>query len=90
MQENREHHVAETKTITLDQLQARLVYFMNQYSLHPCRQVAKHIVSVLTHLCQHPHIELIPVQQQVYSRSLNLWRSRMLPDNQSGRSRKVH
>ncbi len=90
MPEHPDTHMAETKNITLDQLQARLFYFMSQYSLHPCCHIAKHIVTELTRLCQHPHIELIPAQQQVYCRSLNLWRSRLLPDNQSGRSRKVH
>ena len=78
-----------TETPSLDGLQARLFRLMTQYSMHPCRHVASHIVQALTKLCQHPHIELLPEQRSIYSQSLNLWRARLLqPAN--GVSNHVH
>ena len=63
---------------SLDKLQAQLFRLLTQYSVRPCNHVASHIVQSLTHLCEHPLIELVPEQRSIYSQSLNMWRSRLL------------
>lgn len=63
---------------TIDRMQARLFYLTTQFSVHPCTHLAGHIVELLTSLCQHPHIELLPAQHYIYSQSLNYWRSRLV------------
>ncbi len=75
MQEDRKH-VKELPS--LDNLQAQLFRVLTQYSVRPCHDVATHIVQSLTHLCEHPLIELVPEQRSIYSQSLNMWRSRLL------------
>ncbi|MEQ8289933.1 MAG: hypothetical protein RIB78_09430 [Gammaproteobacteria bacterium] len=78
-----------TEQPSLDGLQAQLFRLLTQYSLHPCRHIATHIVQALTHLCQHPHIELVPEQRHIYSQSLNVWRSRLL-QTQPAMSQQLH
>lgn len=63
---------------SIDQLQAKLFFLMTRYTTHPCHHIASHIVDSLTLLSTHPHIELFPMQRQIYSQSINLWRSRLL------------
>ena len=75
---------------TIDRLQARLFYLMTQYSLHPCRHLAGHIVDQLNCLCRHPHIELLPTQRYIYSQSLNYWRSRVIMQDKCGQSMALH
>ena len=70
---------SENNMPTLDQLQAHLFRLMTQYSLHPCRHIASNVVNALDNLCHHPHIELLPEQRSIYCQSLNLWRSKLLP-----------
>lgn len=60
---------------SLDTLQAALFYLTTQYSFHPCPIVAAAIVEHLTLLCNHPHIELIPAQNRVFAKLLNIWRA---------------
>lgn len=67
----------KTENHSLDQLQAGLFYLTTQYTLRPCPHIAERIVWQLEQLCHHPHIELLPNQKYLYSRSLNLWRGRM-------------
>ena len=90
---NQEHviHEQQTNNVTpsLDHLQAHLFKLMTQYSVHPCAHIATHIVHVLDNLCHHPHIELLPEQRSIYCQSLNLWRSKLLPQ-MVGRSEEVH
>lgn len=62
----------------IDRMQARLYYLTTQFSAHPCRHLAGHIIELLTQLCKHPHIELLPAQHYIYSQSLNFWRSRLI------------
>ena len=62
----------------IDRMQARLFYLTTQFSAHPCTHLAGHIVELLTKLCKHPHIELLPAQHYIYSQSLNYWRSRLI------------
>ncbi|MBL1140789.1 MAG: hypothetical protein HND53_02045 [Proteobacteria bacterium] len=62
----------------IDRMQARLFYLTTQFSVHPCTHLAGHIVELLTSLCKHPHIELLPAQRYIYSQSLNYWRSRLI------------
>ena len=75
---------------SIDRLQARLFYLITQYSLHPCKHLAAHIVNQLTNLCQHPHIELLPAQHYIYSQSINLWRSRLLNDCDVQNKQQLH
>lgn len=84
---NLNHHTTEQPS--LDGLQAQLFRLLTQYSLHPCRHLANNIVQALTHLCQHPHIELVPEQRSIYSQSLNMWRSRLL-QTQPAMSQQLH
>ena len=63
---------------SIDRMQARLFYLTTQFSAHPCTHLAGHIVELLTNLCKHPHIELMPAQHYIYSQSLNYWRSRLI------------
>lgn len=65
------------ETHSLDQLQAGLFYLTTQYTVRQCPHLAERIVWQLEQLCHHPHIELLPNQKYLYSRSLNLWRGRM-------------
>jgi nitric oxide reductase large subunit len=76
--------------INIDRLQARLYYLMTQYSVHPCTHIAAHIVEILTRLCQHPHIELIPAQHYIYSQSLNYWRSRLMSNSSVKNKESLH
>ncbi len=55
----------------IDRMQARLFYLTTQFSVHPCTHLAGHIVDLLTSLCKHPHIELLPAQPSIYSQSMN-------------------
>jgi hypothetical protein len=40
-------------------------------------------------LCSHPHIALVPEQNRIYSKLINLWRSRLL-QNVSGLNWSLH
>ncbi len=70
-------HIDTVTTESIDRLQARLFFLMTRYTTRPCQQLAEHIVESLILLCQHPHIQLMPAQQHIYSQSVNLWRSRI-------------
>ncbi|MEJ2094331.1 MAG: hypothetical protein P8X93_03940 [Gammaproteobacteria bacterium] len=73
----------------LDSLQAGLFYLTTQYSIHPCTRIASKIVEHLDMLCSHPHIALVPEQNRIYSKLINLWRARLLQDI-SGLNRTLH
>lgn len=62
----------------IDRMQARLYYLITQFTVHPCKHIAGKIVELLTMLCKHPNIELLPAQHYIYSQSLNYWRSRLV------------
>ena len=70
--------IDDSENESIDRLQAKLFFLMTRYMSHPCHHIAAHIVESLTSLSKHPHIELFPMQQQIYSQSINLWRSRLL------------
>jgi hypothetical protein len=74
----------------IDRMQARLFYLTTQFSVHPCTHLAAHIVELLTSLCKHPHIELLPAQHYIYSQSLNYWRSRLVNNQQSVQKPVLH
>ena len=75
----------------IDRMQARLFYLTTQFSAHPCTHLAGHIVELLTKLCKHPHIELLPAQHYIYSQSLNYWRSRLVRScSEQGTSVQLH
>jgi hypothetical protein len=83
--------VAEDSAInTIDRLQARLFYLMTQYTVNPCIHLAGHIVELLTNLCQHPHIELLPAQHYIYSQSLNYWRSQLISNSKVKDIKNLH
>lgn len=90
MSESRNDTVDESAINTIDRLQARLFYLITQYSVHPCTHLAGHVVELLTNLCQHPHIELLPAQHYIYSQSLNYWRSRLVIDSKIGEKVSLH
>jgi hypothetical protein len=73
----------------LDSLQAGLFYLTTQYSIHPCTRIASKIVEHLDMLCSHPHIALVPEQNRIYSKLINLWRSRLF-QNVSGLNWSLH
>ena len=73
----------------LDTLQAGLFYLTTQYSIHPCSQIASKIVEHLDMLCSHPHIALVPEQNRIYTKLINLWRARLL-QNVSGMNGTLH
>ncbi len=77
MSNTNQQPVEESTNNNIDKLQARLFYLITQYSENPCAHIAGHIVKLLTSLCQHPHIELMPAQHYIYSNSVNYWRSRL-------------
>ncbi len=75
---NPEQTAPTSEPTSLDRLQATLFKLLTQYSLKPCADIAENIVSALTHLCQHPLIELVPEQRSIYCQSLNMWRSKLI------------
>jgi DNA helicase IV len=74
----------------IDRMQARLFYLTTQFSVHPCTHLAGHIVELLTSLCKHPHIELLPAQHYIYSQSLNYWRSRLIKNAEPRSKAELH
>jgi hypothetical protein len=85
--DNKSEVMEDSAINNIDRMQARLFYLTTQFSVHPCTHLAGHIVELLTSLCKHPHIELLPAQHYIYSQSLNYWRSRLInncaPKNQA-------
>lgn len=61
---------------SLDILQAGLFYLMTQYSFRQCPHIAGKIVEHLTMLCEHPQIALMPSQNHLFARMINIWRAR--------------
>lgn len=76
---------------TLDKLQAGLFLLVTQYTCTPSSALASAIVERLTQLCNHPFIELMPDQKQVFARLLNLWRTRLpLPARTTEHTLRLH
>ena len=88
--ENKTETVEDSSINNIDRMQARLFYLTTQFSVHPCTHLAGHIVQLLTNLCQHPHIELLPAQRYIYSQSLNYWRSRLINNPQPANKEALH
>lgn len=95
--ENKEQVIHEEVTIlkeeeptSLDRLQARIFYLITQYSQRPCTHLAANIVKELNTVCQHPHIELLPAQQYIYSQSINYWRSRLINCSEPTNKAELH
>ncbi|MGB1801102.1 MAG: hypothetical protein ACPHLK_09780 [Gammaproteobacteria bacterium] len=80
----------EEEPTSLDRLQARIFYLITQYSQHPCTHLAANIVKELNNVCQHPHIELLPAQQYIYSQSINYWRSRLVNCSEPANRAELH
>lgn len=97
MNEKEEQAIREEVTIlkekeptSLDRLQARIFYLITQYSQRPCAHLAANIVKELNNVCHHPHIELLPAQQYIYSQSINYWRSRLVHCSEPTNKVKLH
>lgn len=95
--ENKEQVIHEEVTIlkeeeptSLDRLQARIFYLITQYSQRPCTHLAANIVEELNTVCQHPHIELLPAQQYIYSQSINYWRSKLINCSEPTNKAELH
>ncbi len=88
--ENKKETSKDSAINTIDRLQARLFYLTTQYSVHPCTHIANRIVELLTCLCKHPHIELLPVQHYIYSQSINYWRSCLIKNNVPNTRAELH
>ena len=58
----------------IDEIQAAIFYLMTQFSFSHCPSVAEQIVADVTHLLEHPNIELLPRQYAVLASLLNQWR----------------
>ncbi|GJM04340.1 MAG: hypothetical protein DHS20C09_03310 [marine bacterium B5-7] len=82
--------VEEPTNNNIDKLQARLFYLITQYSENQCSHIAGHIVNLLTSLCRHPHIDLMPAQHYIYSNSINYWRSRLSNNGTSVNKQELH
>lgn len=63
---------------SLDSLQAGLFFLINQYTFRQCPKIAEKIVEHLDMLCRHSQIELLPAQNHLYSKMINLWRARTI------------
>jgi len=88
--ENKTESTEDSAINNIDRMQARLFYLTTQFSVHPCTHLAGHIVELLTSLCKHPHIELLPAQHYIYSQSLNYWRSRLIKSPQPANKQALH
>lgn len=76
MNDIRPESLTADDTMNLDQLQAALYFLVTRYTSHPCPHIAERIVEHLVLLCNHPSIELLPIQHELYAKSINYWRSR--------------
>ena len=68
----------ESEQPTLDLLQAGLFYLITQYTFRQCPGIADKIVEHLTMLCNHPQIVLMPSQNQLFAKMINIWRARQV------------
>lgn len=60
----------------LDELQADLIYLLNQYASEPCCCVATAVVGQIELILRHPLIDLFPELQRRMAGCLNEWRGR--------------
>jgi len=60
----------------LDVLQAGLFFLMTQYTFRQCPRIADKIVEHLVMLCKHPQIVLLPSQNHLFAKMINVWRAR--------------
>lgn len=68
----------ETELESLDRLQANLFYALSCYISRPQAVIAQEVVGHLRRLCQHPEIELLPIQNKLYRQMLFCWQARLL------------
>jgi len=73
---------SEPEQPTLDVLQAGLFYLMTHYTFRQCPRIADKIVEHLVMLCNHPQIVLMPSQNHLFAKMINVWRARQF-DNKS-------
>lgn len=76
--------------MNIDQLQAGLFSLMTQYTVQPCPRVAEKIVDHILFLFNHPYIDLLPAQRQVYARLIKHWRSKILQHQCPSRRKLLH
>ena len=76
--------------MNIDQLQAGLFSLITQYVIRPCPHVAEKIVDHILFLYNHPYIDLLPAQRQVYAKLINHWRSRLSPHTCPSRRKLLH
>ena len=81
--DNNARRINETEQPTLDVLLAGLFYLMNQYTFHQCPRIADKVVEHLAMLCNHPQIVLMPSQNYLFAKMINVWRARQF-GNKSG------
>jgi len=68
--------ISETDQPDLDVLQAGLFFLMTQYTFRQCPRIADKIVEHLVMLCRHPQIVLMPSQNHLFAKMINVWRAR--------------
>lgn len=74
----------------LDVLQAGLFFLMTQYTFRQCPAIADKIVEHLVMLCKHPQIVLLPSQNHLFAKMINVWRARQFNHPGSGTIDNLH
>jgi len=81
---------SEPEQPTLDVLQAGLFYLMTQYTFRQCPRIAEKIVEHLAMLCNHPQIVLLPSQNHLFAKTINIWRARQCNPADIETARNLH
>jgi hypothetical protein len=86
---NRQNHNSPDQP-DLDVLQAGLFFLMTQYTFRQCPRIADKIVEHLVMLCNHPQIALMPSQNHLFAKMINVWRARQFGHGDGGHSGSLH
>lgn len=81
---------ADSDLPDLDVLQAGLFFLMTQYTFRQCPGIADKIVEHLVMLCKHPQIVLLPSQNHLFAKMINIWRARQYNHPGSGTIDNLH
>jgi hypothetical protein len=68
--------MSESASPYLDELQADLIYLLNQYANEPGARLADAIAAQIERILRHPLIDLFPELQRRMAECLNQWRCR--------------
>jgi len=60
----------------MEELQAELIFSLNQYAVTPCGCNARDVARLYEKVLKHPLIQLLPKFRQQCARGLNTWRAR--------------